>query len=413
MLKSSTLARLATLTVILSVGVMLIGAKPTPPPPAPDPWVTTGNAGTNPATHFLGTTDNQDLVLKTNGAEQMRIGAAGGVTVPGAFNAGSVTATGTVTAGNVIATGNVDAAGFTQGGSATLSNSISGNAASATTATTANTAGTATALAEDPLDCGLNAFANAIVPNGDLTCAQLNFTNLTGNATDAQVPDNITISLAATATALAADPADCAAGQFANAIAANGNLTCAQVNFADVAGAATDAQIPDNITVNLATTATALSNDATEPSRIQTWGDASNVSFSGTGIAQQIIDTTISVTVPAGKAYYYFVAYNGILLYNFNDRTAGSTGFYGTWSAYLLANTTPVSMTHHVVNTGYREDWSAVGASLYWRANWSTTWLVRLGEGTHNLKVNINGGSDNTMNIVHVQHQGMEVMRVN
>lgn len=40
-------------------------------------WSLTGNAGTDPATHFLGTTDDQPLVLKTNGTEQMRITQSG------------------------------------------------------------------------------------------------------------------------------------------------------------------------------------------------------------------------------------------------------------------------------------------------------------------------------------------------
>jgi len=44
---------------------------------------------------------------------------------------------------------------------------------------------------------------------------------------DDDVPDTITVSLAATATALAADPADCAANEFATTIAASGALTCA------------------------------------------------------------------------------------------------------------------------------------------------------------------------------------------
>jgi hypothetical protein len=37
------------------------------------PWDLTGNSGTNPATDFLGTTDNQPLVIRTNGAEALRI----------------------------------------------------------------------------------------------------------------------------------------------------------------------------------------------------------------------------------------------------------------------------------------------------------------------------------------------------
>jgi hypothetical protein len=36
-------------------------------------WTLTGNAGTLPGTNFIGTTDNQDFVLKTNASEKMRV----------------------------------------------------------------------------------------------------------------------------------------------------------------------------------------------------------------------------------------------------------------------------------------------------------------------------------------------------
>ncbi len=114
-------------------------------------------------------------------------------------------------------------------------------------------AATATVLAANPSDCAADNFANAIAASGNLTCAQVNFTNLAGTATDAQIPDTITITLAATATALAANPADCAASNFATTIAANGDLTCAQVDFTDLTGTATDAQIPNTITIDIAT----------------------------------------------------------------------------------------------------------------------------------------------------------------
>jgi hypothetical protein len=42
-------------------------------------WSLTGNSGTNPTTNFLGTTDNQPLVIKTNGAEAIRIDTSGNV----------------------------------------------------------------------------------------------------------------------------------------------------------------------------------------------------------------------------------------------------------------------------------------------------------------------------------------------
>jgi hypothetical protein len=42
-------------------------------------WELTGNPGTNPATNFLGTTDNEPLVIKTNGTERLRIDSAGNI----------------------------------------------------------------------------------------------------------------------------------------------------------------------------------------------------------------------------------------------------------------------------------------------------------------------------------------------
>jgi hypothetical protein len=142
--------------------------------------------------------------------------------------------------------------------------SIGGNAATATLASTATLAATATALAAVPTQCtGVN-FAQGIAANGDANCATpaggggtapalktntvdntsqliLDFTTSTANSVGLTItPSNpsggvekleITGSSytgnAATATALAANPTDCSANQFANAIVANGNLTCA------------------------------------------------------------------------------------------------------------------------------------------------------------------------------------------
>jgi len=42
-------------------------------------WLLTGNAGTNPATNFLGTTDAQPLVIRTNNTERMRVTETGRV----------------------------------------------------------------------------------------------------------------------------------------------------------------------------------------------------------------------------------------------------------------------------------------------------------------------------------------------
>jgi hypothetical protein len=52
---------------------------PAGPSGALNAWSLTGNAGTNPATNFIGTTDAQDWVIKTNNLERMRVGSTGNV----------------------------------------------------------------------------------------------------------------------------------------------------------------------------------------------------------------------------------------------------------------------------------------------------------------------------------------------
>jgi hypothetical protein len=47
-------------------------------------WLTTGNSGTNPAANFIGTTDNQPLIIRTNNTEKMRVLGNGDVWVDGA-----------------------------------------------------------------------------------------------------------------------------------------------------------------------------------------------------------------------------------------------------------------------------------------------------------------------------------------
>ncbi len=51
---------------------------------APDrsDWTMSGNAGTNPAVQYIGTSDNKDVVFKSNGAERLRLKSSGQVRVP-------------------------------------------------------------------------------------------------------------------------------------------------------------------------------------------------------------------------------------------------------------------------------------------------------------------------------------------
>jgi hypothetical protein len=112
--------------------------------------------------------------------------------------------------------------------------------------------------------CGANTWASTLSDNAAPTCTQPGFSNLSGSATDAQIPNTITVDLAAAATALAANPTDCSAGQYATTIAASGALTCAQPAFSEVSGSVTDAQVPNTITLdNLTQITTRAISDTT------------------------------------------------------------------------------------------------------------------------------------------------------
>jgi hypothetical protein len=54
-------------------------------------WTLTGNPGTNPATDFIGTSDNQPLVVKTNGAQRALIDTSGNIELTGNLGIGTDT----------------------------------------------------------------------------------------------------------------------------------------------------------------------------------------------------------------------------------------------------------------------------------------------------------------------------------
>jgi hypothetical protein len=151
-----------------------------------------------------------------------------------------------------------------------------------------------------------------------------------------------------------------------------------------------------------------------DPSRIQAWSDTTPYFFdaSGPGTDRITFDTGITVTVPAGKAYHYAVTYNGFFTYGILQRIGMSPNFFGSWAADLLANSTQVGPRFYVVATGYRMDWTTTGGSNYWVSVVHATWYIRLGPGTHTMKVRIAGGSDDTMNQASMRDQGFQILRI-
>lgn len=67
-----------------------------------------------------------------------------------------------------------------------------------------------------------NNFVTGINADGTVTKSQPTFANISSTITDAQVPNNITIDLAATATALATNPSNCSAGTIPRGVDASG-----------------------------------------------------------------------------------------------------------------------------------------------------------------------------------------------
>ncbi|HVW23715.1 MAG TPA: MerR family DNA-binding transcriptional regulator [Candidatus Saccharimonadales bacterium] len=155
-----------------------------------------------------------------------------------------------------------------------VTGNVNGDVTGNVTGNVSGNAGTATALASNPGDCASNSFATSIDAGGNLSCANINVgtaditgnllasnlqnaaadlgnadvnvilsnshaghvTNLTtnGTITAATFSGNLTGN-ASTATALAANPTDCASNTFATTIDTGGNLTCSNVNLASAA----------------------------------------------------------------------------------------------------------------------------------------------------------------------------------
>lgn len=59
--------------------VLLLATAAAPFLHAQQSWNLTGNSGTSPTTNYLGTSDSQDLVLKTNNLERIRISSTGNI----------------------------------------------------------------------------------------------------------------------------------------------------------------------------------------------------------------------------------------------------------------------------------------------------------------------------------------------
>ena len=140
---------------------------------------------------------------------------------------------------------------------------------------------------------------------------------------------------ASTATALAADPADCGAGTFATTIAASGALTCASVTAGDVtADTLTFAEIADALTPEAGTSIVGgdtIGGSPQLPANAIGFGTTGIIFEGATGGAGNANEILLTAADPGADATVTIPATTGTLV---------TTGDSGTVSSAMLADQT-------------------------------------------------------------------------
>ena len=187
-------------------------------------WALTGNAGTNPSTNFLGTTDNQPLELKVNGARALRLepdftspnliggsrfntvttGVGGAAIGGGGFSGGTNRVTdnyGTVGGGGNNQAGDANAS-TTDGNSATVAGGLSNTAAQLATVGggSSNTASASDATIGGGSSNTASA-SNATIGGGDGNTASSGWATVGGGSSNTAISDHGTVGGGATNTA--------------------------------------------------------------------------------------------------------------------------------------------------------------------------------------------------------------------
>lgn len=207
-------------------------------------------------------------------------------------------------------------------------------------------ASTSTALAGNPTDCSANNFATTIDASGNLTCAQVTALGISGSLTQN------TSGNAATATALAANGANCSAGQYPLGIDAYGAVeSCTAFGLLAVSA---------NSTTQSTTTST-------------TWVDAVGVSVNitpATTNSKILVIVTPILNAPPGAAnicnYRIDRVDSGVDNYIFSSRvyTSDNSGTYFLAATAISHLDSPASTNNLTYKLQISESAGSAGCSI-------------------------------------------------
>ena len=153
-------------------------------------WSLFGNTGINPATQFLGTTDAQPVILKTNGTERLRFDAVGAITQTGT---GVVTFTGNTKATNGL---DVTTAALTANAGATITGPAGGGGTVNLNTVGANTTNIGTAVSTTNLN-GANLNIPALPAGSTTTDALVAVNRATGKADTLNIANLVSTGITA------------------------------------------------------------------------------------------------------------------------------------------------------------------------------------------------------------------------